>query len=190
MDRGERRHRTERIIARRIRTWTATAHSLWTKPRDDGSKVRVYRVRVGAETRWTFYEWLAKPGIARKYNGAHGRCSLSDCEPNPKRHGMSLDQEVDLLNQISRTGAKPRRRKDTKRWCRGKVGIPHSSRWQVMGQHSNHHLLICQACGKHLDWCFHAPWWLSKVRCRCPLGRGPPRHRVSGSSVKRRILFG
>jgi hypothetical protein len=175
MERGERRRRTEVIVARRIRAWMATAHPLWTKRSDRNPKARVFRVRVGNLTRWTYHEWLAKPGIARKNNGAHGRCCLCDDEPNAKRQGLTLDQELDLLDQISRSRAKAHRRKDTKRWCRGKVGVPHRAQWQPMGGSWNHYLLLCEACGRHLDWCFHAPWRFRKAPCRCPLGRGPPR---------------
>ena len=43
------------------------------------------------------------------------------------------------------------RKKDTKRWCKGKVGHPHEPKWEGDSFSST---LICQRCRKHLDFYF------------------------------------
>jgi hypothetical protein len=188
VNRANRRFRTEKIIARRFRRRKETAHHLYlNRPSEPSRSPYIFEVKVGHESRSTFHEWIAKPGILRKNNGAHGRCSLCDCERNPKRQGISLEQELELLDSLSRISAKPRHRKDTRRWCRGKVGVPHSSEWRAMGSASSYRLLVCLSCGKHLDWCFHASWWPSKSLCKCPLGRSPPRARHFATFPSNRV---
>jgi len=46
--------------------------------------------------------------------------------------------------------ASTRGRKDRKRWCRGKVGVPHTETW-LRGP-GRFWTLTCSACGKTLDW--------------------------------------
>jgi hypothetical protein len=184
MDRGERRRRTERIIARRIRARTATTGRLFAAPPADRVvRLRLYNLRVGDRERWTFHAWLAMPGKLRKFNQAHGHCSLCDCEPNPRADQPTLSSELaelaDFESPEDRVRHRRRRRKDTKRWCRGKVGVLHVSRWQPAGNASDSQILVCFTCGKHLDLCVHFDAWPRKAACRCPLGefsrnRGPP----------------
>jgi hypothetical protein len=66
--------------------------------------------------------------------------------------------------------AEPRKspgRKDTKRWCRGKVGAEHSREWicdarfPLTGEWS-WWILACARCGRHLDFCSR-----SQRACRC-----------------------
>lgn len=47
-------------------------------------------------------------------------------------------------------------RKDTKRWCRGKVGVKHSPEWRP-DHIAQFTVYACTTCGRHLDWCggFH-----------------------------------
>jgi hypothetical protein len=56
---------------------------------------------------------------------------------------------------------KTKSRKDTKKWCRGKVGLEHKSKWvnsftfrypNVPGDHSGFpgEIQICTECGKHI----------------------------------------
>jgi hypothetical protein len=45
-------------------------------------------------------------------------------------------------------------RRNTKRWCRGKVGIEHKPECQTDKGICRHKILVCTECGKHLDWWF------------------------------------
>jgi hypothetical protein len=185
MDRGERRRRTEKIIARRIRTRTAMTGRLYVAPPEDWiARVRLYNVRIGDRERWTFHGWLAMPGKLRKFNQAHGRCRVCDREPNPRADQPSLSWDLAGIGDPESSEARDRRgrrrRKDTKRWCRGKVGVPHFPRWRPIGHFSQCQVLVCETCGKHLDLCVHFAGWRREIKCRCSLGestrnRGPPR---------------
>lgn len=69
--------------------------------------------------------------------------------------------------------AEPKRsaRKDTKRWCRGKVGVEHvyvwtdDARFDYFDERDNRgglpRVLSCTACGRQKDWCWGA------TDCRC-----------------------
>jgi hypothetical protein len=179
MDRGERRHRTERIIDRRvrIRVFEARGH-LYTSPPPEPWRTRFrYRITVGSRKYWTFHEWLAKPGILRKVNGAHGSCGVCEQEENPKREEPTLAWEIEQISGednpapldrlLSPVPRRRHSRKDTKRWCRGKIGVPHHLAWQPTRPGSDSYELTCSACGKKLDWCFHSSWWRRKDPCRC-----------------------
>lgn len=62
---------------------------------------------------------------------------------------------------------KHRAKKNTRKWCKGKVGKEHAPRWgrsQQLGWIRNPEdwtlVYACQNCGKHLD--FYVPWWREK----------------------------
>jgi hypothetical protein len=188
MDRGERRHRTKRIIDRRIRSRVfETGGPLYASPPIEPWRRRfLYRVTVGSRKYWTFHEWLAKPGILRKVNGAHGCCGVCEQEENPKRGEPTLAWELEQLceeelkpapslDRLRSPGPCGRRsRKDTRRWCRGKAGVPHRTAWQPVRPGSDSYELICSVCGKKLDWCCHASWWRRKDPCRCGMSARVP----------------
>lgn len=48
---------------------------------------------------------------------------------------------------------KHKAKKDTRRWCRGRVGVQHEPEWRksVRGPWSEH---ACRACGRIMDYCF------------------------------------
>ena len=192
MDRAERRARTQKVIARRIRSRKAALGRLYLDGSPEPWRTRyLYEAVVGFERRWTFYEWLVKPGVLRKKNGAHGSCWTCEREVNARRDQPSLAWELEnitvteaLTDMEPVPMARRKRRKNTKRWCRGKLGVPHRAHWRSSGSGVDSQLLACDACGKHLDWCFHPRWSFWSHPCRCPLGlpppaRGPPRLPVS-----------
>jgi hypothetical protein len=197
MDRAERRARTQRIIERRVRSRRAASGSLYLdRPPEPWRAPYLYDVVVGFERRWTFYKWIVEPGTLRKHNGAHGSCGVCDREESLARDQPSLAWEVQnlLLAEVppepeaSRRSEKPRRRKNTKRWCRGKAGVSHRASWRSTGFDRESQLLACDACGKKLDWCFHTRWPFSKRPCHCPRGlatlaRGPPRSLRSAAGA-------
>jgi hypothetical protein len=180
MDRAERRRRTQTIIERRVRLRGKTSFRLFVEPPVELWRTAyLYKVRVGNQARWTYHGWLSKPGILRKHNGAHGRCATCDHDENPRRDQPTLAFELESLESASqpetdsfRQSDRRKHRKDTKRWCRGKKGVPHLAHWQ--SPLSGSQVLICSTCGKHLDSCWHRAWWPRKTKCRCPIGRGPP----------------
>ncbi len=106
MDRGERRHRTERIIDRRVRTrvFEAGGRLYTAAPMETWRKRFLYRVTVGGRKYWTFHEWLAKPGIFRKDNGAHGCCGVCEQEENLKKGEPTLAWELEQLCEDERQG--------------------------------------------------------------------------------------
>ena len=58
----------------------------------------------------------------------------------------------------------PRRapaRKNTKRWCRGRVGVTHLPEWRA-DHLPNFMVYACTTCGRHLDWCSR-----SQLVCKC-----------------------
>ncbi len=189
MDRAERRSRTQKIIARRARSRRAVSGRLYfDRVPEPWRMAYVYEVRVGHERRWTFNEWLVKPGVLRKHNGAHGSCCVCERDENVKRDQPSLAWELENLTlsdvspdtEPSSPAGRRKRRKDTKRWCRGKVGLAHVSHWRPTRPGSENQVLACLTCGKQLDWCFHPRWSFITRPCRClrglaPLSRGPPR---------------
>ena len=57
-----------------------------------------------------------------------------------------------------------RAKKDTKRWCRGKVGREHEGEWKGYDEvnnttpsnasrHRNLRYLVCKRCQRHIDYC-------------------------------------
>lgn len=63
--------------------------------------------------------------------------------------------------------AKHRSRKDTRKWCRGRVGVEHQPRWifdERRHLHSKTAVLECGKCRKQLDTC-----WRGGKNCRCGL---------------------
>ena len=68
-------------------------------------------------------------------------------------------------------------RKDTKRWCLGKVAREHVLEWRSHDDVHNHtgfgiprgrdrwRILLCINCGKHLDYCY--PWGERRDCTRC-----------------------
>jgi hypothetical protein len=58
-------------------------------------------------------------------------------------------------------------KKNTKKWCGGKVGREHKPRW--VSDHnklySSASIFECEKCKKHLDYCW--PW--GKSECKCGL---------------------
>lgn len=77
-------------------------------------------------------------------------------------------------SQPSRPGRASKKKKDTKRWCRGKAGVEHRPRWrQCRKAHFYERLVFaCEACGKELD-----HWWGTLLNDRRP-------KPVVGSEVK------
>ena len=64
----------------------------------------------------------------------------------------------------------PRKKKDTKRWCRGKRGNEHSYEWVPDKRHPatwkpEVFVLQCENCGKIEDYCW-GNWFMSE--CCCP----------------------
>jgi hypothetical protein len=66
-------------------------------------------------------------------------------------------------------------KKDTKRWCRGKVGREHEKKW-VKNSRFDHYAttrvksvgwwtLTCSVCRKEFDYC--TDWIGTKNRCKC-----------------------
>lgn len=55
---------------------------------------------------------------------------------------------------------KHRSKKNTKRWCKGRVGIPHTPRWERRNKwaESLSSVFVCQQCRKELDYWFDLPW--------------------------------
>lgn len=54
-------------------------------------------------------------------------------------------------------------KKNTKRWCKGKVGREHKPECRVYshaprGLSINWRVLVCAGCGKHMDFYFPCPW--------------------------------
>jgi hypothetical protein len=188
MDRGERRFRTEKIIARRVRRRREVFHRLYLDhPPEPWRSAHVFEVSVGPERRWTFHEWIAKPGVLRKHNGAHGACRICGCDESPKKNLPSLAWELEnlALAELSQDAEpfgptrKRRRHKDTRRWCRGKAGISHRATWRPAWPDSESRVFVCDFCGRKLDFCFHPRWPFSRRPCRClqsltGASRGPP----------------
>jgi hypothetical protein len=61
--------------------------------------------------------------------------------------------------------SEPRRspaRKNTKRWCRGKVGLKHQPEWKSDVHLPAFRILACTICGRHLDYCAGF-----QTECRC-----------------------
>ena len=123
MDRAERRFRTERVIARRVRRRKEVSHRLYLdRPPEPWRSAHILEVEVGHEKRWTFCEWVAKPGVLRKHNGAHGSC-FGERDENLTKDQPSLEWELENLalarippEAESRAPAMQRsRRKNTKR---------------------------------------------------------------------------
>lgn len=84
--------------------------------------------------------------------------------------------------QVPKHGAK----KDTRQWCKGKVGREHKPEWvrTHMGWPFHNdakpwYTLACKACGKHLDRCWP---WLGEPECKCG-HHEPARTREGGRSV-------
>lgn len=91
----------------------------------------------------------------------------------PPRDQKRLDQDPER---------KPRAKKNTKRWCKGKVGREHvpevvinpmwgnpncgeSSWWP--GRWSCHHMRACKNCGKRIQWALRVtecPTWKEQAR--------------------------
>jgi hypothetical protein len=47
-------------------------------------------------------------------------------------------------------------KKDTKKWCRGKVGVKHELKCMPWSTLTTGRVLACVNCGKHLD--YYLPW--------------------------------
>lgn len=67
---------------------------------------------------------------------------------------------------------KPRSSKDTKKWCRGKVGTHHEPTWKwafwyTVNGHSDSRVFSCDRCCKQMKFCWHSPWGTSKQKCIC-----------------------
>ena len=152
-----------------------------------GDAPAYFEVNVGYDRFWTYHEWAAKPGILRKHNGAHGACGICEDDENPKRDLPNLAWELENLARSDNRGdtdggdrsARQRRRKDTRRWCRGKMGVPHRASWRPAWPNSASQAFVCDSCGRKLEICFHPRWSISGGRCRCPKslakpGRDPP----------------
>lgn len=65
------------------------------------------------------------------------------------------------------TEVKHSAKKNTKKWCGGKIGREHTPRW-VPGNYrgiGSMSTFECEKCRKHMDWCM--PW--GKRECKCGL---------------------
>lgn len=55
-------------------------------------------------------------------------------------------------------------KKNKKKWCRGKVGVPHTpepmkvDRWWAKGKKPDWWELVCTSCGKRLAFYYPMPW--------------------------------
>lgn len=58
-----------------------------------------------------------------------------------------------------------RSKKNTKKWCKGKVGVEHTpvGKWGA-GWHNYMCILACTRCGKHLDYWYSRSFFGVKVR--------------------------
>lgn len=68
--------------------------------------------------------------------------------------------------------------KNTKKWCRGKVGVPHKpkcvsyheweNRGEPQGWSKDWKVLVCEACGKELDtwWPYPTEWKFTRSRSK------------------------
>jgi len=55
-------------------------------------------------------------------------------------------------------------RKNTKKWCRGKVGVQHKLECRKYNEapsalSSSWRILVCAKCGKHFDYYYPSSWW-------------------------------
>ena len=63
---------------------------------------------------------------------------------------MKIDYS--LYDQDENPGEHSRRRKRTRKWCRGKVGIEHAFReevWLEWQGHGTYYVMKCTNCGRH-----------------------------------------
>lgn len=62
-------------------------------------------------------------------------------------------------------------KKDTKRWCKGKVGREHVKEWRLNRRQilwpgrRGWYSLTCTACGREFDFC--TDWTGKKGKCKC-----------------------
>jgi hypothetical protein len=60
-------------------------------------------------------------------------------------------------------------KKDTRKWCRGRIGVEHKPQCVSHDEWENRQdgsdwskdwrVLVCEECGKQLDYWFPVPWW-------------------------------
>lgn len=62
---------------------------------------------------------------------------------------------------------KHRSSKNTRKWCKGKVGKEHKGIWVVESNRTTPRwfTLVCENCNKHLDYCW--PFSHRIVKCKC-----------------------
>jgi hypothetical protein len=84
---------------------------------------------------------------------------------NPRRRERSAKDAPQVPRHVSK--------KNTRRWCKGKVGVEHRTEWvrkretwASYGAGNHWYNLICKACGKHLDYC-----WMLGPNFTCKCGR-------------------
>ena len=87
------------------------------------------------------------PDTPQNYGGREWRKGLSRIARRQIDHQVTAEEP-----QILHTS-----KRDTRRWCRGKVGVEHKAVWtywmacDIFGDRgSSFWRLICQECGKHL----------------------------------------
>lgn len=100
----------------------------------------------------------------------HGKVTVGGKAAARANWGDRLSRSAQLAEAVSDTMPRGRGRKDTKRWCRGKVGTEHEPRVEYRSQYGHacgwmwwyrggvkdsgywscHHSEVCQRCGKVL----------------------------------------
>lgn len=82
----------------------------------------------------------------------------------------SVKRRDDRQAKAPEIRAPGRSNKDTKRWCRGKVGREHKpecvdyNKWKNQASNfaTGWKVLLCSECGKELDYYWPAPWGKTK----------------------------
>lgn len=100
-----------------------------------------------------------------------------------RRHYENLKHAPDAIPDPSKVSPRGARKKDTKRWCGGKVGREHEKVWMVPPnrihlpwlKNDSWYELICKVCGKSFDYC-----WLTTTLQRELTRNGIPRRCKCG----------
>jgi hypothetical protein len=83
------------------------------------------------------------------------------------RAGSAFKRDVRATKDPALENQKPSpSKKDTKKWCGGKVGREHKPAWRMSGKiYSSMAIFECEKCKKQMGWC--CPW--GKNECKCGL---------------------
>lgn len=79
--------------------------------------------------------------------------------------GSAIARDTRATKDPGTQVAKHSSKKDTRKWCRGKIGREHKPRW--VSDHNKHYssasIYECSVCKKHIEYCW--PWGKSKCKC-------------------------